>query len=989
MQSGDSRKSSFCAVGWGGRAVLKPKLFLLWFGAFIYALVLGLTLQKLILPLIPGMHAGHGLMFDDAINFHENAVAMANSIRVEGWGAWELMPYGRYTANVGILAAVYAFFAPEPGLFLPLNAAFHALGALIIVLLASLISPVNSGLRNGLFAAFLFLAFPSALVWYGQNHKDAFLIAGYLMSLYAFLQSFNRTSLYQLLSDGLIMCLGLALVAIMRPHMVIIYTVAFGCAWLALFVWKLIRPSTLQAASFRNALLMLVIGGMVAWAAPVENQMVTWEGGEDQRADHADHADRADRVDRGGRGGRGGRADLAKAPPNMRLGAWKWERSEVIPQPLDRALEKISAIRVHFIESGELVGAGSLIDEDVKPRNAIEVISYLPRAALVGIFSPFPNFWVERLSLPRVVGSIETLIFYILFPGVLVLLVRRPSKELFACLIASAAVITVLSFVSPNIGTLHRVRYGQLFVFALAGCAGWGLLLRGWIEKSGYSNALIRGQGSAGEDASTTNLPSGTKAFGAGLIVTLVTMLGLLGLLIRDLMLINRSGFGDSLDSYYMAIMLPMLFMNILAAPLGDALTANFLKLKDRKDIQSLLGAVSSFTLILFAVISIGLLLFASKIFSGLFTTGNPAEVIGLFPIALLLFIFSGIIVAGNSLVNALGRPVLAAIAQLSVSVIVVAAILLADDSQLIKSAMVGMAVGQLVNLAILFLIVNRCGFTLVPSSMSVLWREKEMIANCKWLVFCSLVTSLIIPINYWFAGQIGVGSVSTWAIGSKLVQMSSLLGAALMTAIFVPYMTKLVSAGAKSRIRGNLFVSLVVGGWGSAVVIAIVFIFAEPLVFAAVSSVEEEGVAIQLVGILKLGALQLPYVISTILLVKLCAVSAVSRKALLAASIGLVANVILNFIWVPSWGVLGLAAAWTASSILSTVIIMALTRKQSHLSFAELLCISATWLVLFGFAAGMHAQNATISLVVLVAAAATIYVQFKTLSSTKHVVSH
>jgi putative peptidoglycan lipid II flippase len=943
-----------------GKAV-KPDLFFLWVGAFIYSLVLALTLQKLVLPLIPSMHAGHGLMLDDAINFHENAVAMAESIRAKGWSAWELMPFGRYTANVGILAAVYALFIPEPALFLPLTAAFHALGALAVVLLASLILPASNTVRNGLFSSFLFLAFPSALVWYGQNHKDAFLIAGYLLSLYSFLQSLNRTSFRQLWKDALVMFLGLSLVAIMRPHMVIIYTVAFGCALSAIFVWRLIRPNAIQSVSFRNALIMLAVGCVVAWCSPVENQMVTWEVGNSQGV---------------------------VAPSMMRLDGWKWERSEVIPAPFDRALQKISAIRVHFINSGELVGAGSLIDSDVKPRNALEVVLYLPRAALVGVFSPFPSFWVERLSLPRVVGSVETLIFYIIFPGIFILLVRRPSKELIACLIASVAVITVLSFVSPNIGTLHRVRYGQLFVLVLAGCAGWGLLLRDWVERSGYSIASLGNyKGRSGSDISEVSIPSGVKAFGAGLIVTLVTMLGLLGLLIRDLMLINRSGFGESLDSYYMAIMLPMLFISVLSAPLGDALTSRFLKFRVREDIQSLLGAISGFTLIVFSVMSIVTVFFADEIFSVFSAAENVDSITVLFPIALLLFVFSGVIVAGNSLVNSLGKPVLSAVAQLSVPLIVIVAILISDDYQLVRSAIIGMAVGQLVNLMILYAIVSRCGFKLMPASMSVLWLEKGILTDCKWLVFCAFLSSLIIPINYWFAGNVGVGSVSTWAIGSKLVQMSSLIGAALMTAVFVPYMTNLVSAGITSRIRNSLFVSLVVGSWGSAVVIAIVFVFAEPLVFSAVSSVNDETVAMQLVGILKLGALQLPYVITTILLVKLCAVSAVSRKAVAAALVGLTVNIILNFVLAPTLGVLGLAAAWTASSILSTVLIMVFTRKQSHLSLVELSSISVTWLVLFCFALGMHLQSALIVLGTMIVAVMIFYMQFKMFSNSRDAV--
>lgn len=911
---------------------LRPGLWFVWAVAFFYSLALGLILQKLVLPLVPSMHAGHGLLFEDAIRFHTAAVKMANDIRAQGWSSWGLMPAGQYTGNVGLLAAIYALFGSEPVFFLPVTAAFHALGVLAIILLGAHFAPAAHGVRNGLLAAFLFLAFPSALSWYGQNHKDAFVIAGYLLSLYAFVRSLTSRSIRQVCGDVLLMSAGLGLVAIMRPHMVSVYVVAFGGAFVALLFWRWLRPGALPNFSCRQALLFLIIGGVVAWGAPVGNKMVTWEG-------------------------------RGSAPSNMSLGGWKWERSAVIPGPVDRLLEKVATIRVHFIDYGQAVGAGSLVDEDIKPKNAQEVFFYLPKAAVVGVFSPFPSFWVERLSLPRVIGSAETLIFYILFPGVLALLVLRPSREVFACLAISLAVITLLGFINPNVGTLHRIRYGQLAVFILAGCIGWGVLLKYWNERFGLSAALSRRLGSEAA------LPRGSRAFYSGVVVSMVTMLGMLGFFIRDLMLINRSGFGHSLDSYYIAVMLPMFCVSVLAAPMGDALTAYLLKKDSRKDIQEILGAVSSATLVAFMLIGAGLLVTASDVLSLSFVQRDSGEILALLPIALSLFVLSGILVAGNSLLNALGHPVLTALAQCLVPIAVIAAILLADDAVLMRSAMLGMAIGQAINLCVIFLVVKKYGYTLLPGSVAILRLSRELINNYKWLVYCAFLTSFIVPANYWFAGQVGEGAVSVWAVGSKLVQMASLLGAALMTAVFVPYMARVVSSGIVSRVRNDLLVSLIIGSWGSALVVAMVFVFAEPLVFSVMSMPKDEKVAMQLVGVLKFGALQLPSVISMLLLMRFCAISAVSHKAVLASFVGLLINIIFNYLLVSLWGVLGLAMSWAVASVATAVLIMLLTREQSHLRLVELGRIWATWLLLSGGALSLHTQSVTIGLAMLAAA--------------------
>src|SRR5690606_36928181 len=130
--------------------------------AFVYSLVIGLILQKLVLPMMPDMHAGHGLMKDDAIYFHDTAVSLAERVRALGWSEWKLMPSGAATGNVGLLAAVYVLLGPEPAFFLPLTSAFHSLGAILIVLIALRLLPTKGGLYAGIVAGFLFLVFPSA-----------------------------------------------------------------------------------------------------------------------------------------------------------------------------------------------------------------------------------------------------------------------------------------------------------------------------------------------------------------------------------------------------------------------------------------------------------------------------------------------------------------------------------------------------------------------------------------------------------------------------------------------------------------------------------------------------------------------------------------------------------------------------------------------------------------------------------------------------------
>lgn len=911
-------------------------VFLLWLVAFSYALTVALVLQKLVLPMIPSMHAGHGLMPDDAIYFHGVAVEMAERIRQHGWSEWHLIPSSSATGHVGLLAAVYAVFGPEPAWFLPINAGFHALGSVLVVLIALQILPTRSGFRAGLVAGFCFLIFPSALVWFGQNHKDAFVIAGFLLCLLAFIRTLVASGGRRLLVNICMFSTGLALVAIMRAHMVLILSVAFIGAFLLMCAIWLLRRERSELRGLGGLLALVIVGLLAIPMLPTKNEFA--EGG------------------------------------GIFTTGWQWHDSSYLPGAVDELLERITSVRVHFVNYGLSVEAGSIIDADVKPRDATEVVTYLPRALQIGLLAPFPDFWMERLSLARVIGALETLVFYLFIPGAIYLLMRRMTRPLVVSLAVAGALLLVHAYVSPNLGTLHRVRYGQWLVFLVVGACGWALLFERLMAR------LAVGRPAVEIDASQS-LPSGAHAAGAGLMVMLVSMLGFLGLLIRDLMLIDNVGFGAELDSYYLAMMPPMFFIALLAAPMGDALSSRITQLAERVRIQGLLGAVTSFTLLLFVVISALLLLFSSSIFEIFTADGQVASAQRLFPMALLLLVFSGAIMAGNSLLNAYGKPVQAASAQLIVPLVVICSILLAGDSDVVLMAMAGMALGQLANLLLLYIVLYRHGFSMVPRAMRPLRHEGDMLHNFKWLSLCALLTGLTVPVNYWFAGNIGVGAVSTWALGSKLVQVSSLLGTALMAAVFVPYMSRVVAQAGETRIRGDVFTSLTMGAWGCTVLVVAVFIFAEPIVFAAASSLNDESAATQLVNIIKLGALQLPFVFSSILLFKLCAVSSMSLKAVMSALVGMFVNIVLNFLFVPVLGLLGLALAWTLASLAVSLVAIAMTRRQSHLSRGDILMVAAIWGVQAGLAGAIHFLSPLTGLLALVVGAGVLWLQLRALS--------
>jgi peptidoglycan biosynthesis protein MviN/MurJ (putative lipid II flippase) len=737
----------------------------------------------------------------------------------------------------------------------------------------------------------------------------------------------------------------------MRPHMLMVYAVAFAFVLLILVCWHFVRRSRMTLLAFRNGLIMFGVVLAANRMAPTSQGLI------DIGASH-----------------------------RMAVVDWHWDNIGLLPEFVDQKLRQASFIRAHFVDAGKSVGAGSIIDGDILPTNAYEVLAYLPRALWVGLFAPFPDTWMERPTVPRVIGAIETLIFYILAAGIAIIVWRRASLPLIICLVVSALVLIVLSYTSPNVGTLHRIRYGPLFVFMLSGVCGW-IWFFGKATHFLRMTHVIRGGGHSGipsveQPVSAINLGvSGRSAVGAGVMVSLLSLIGAFGLLVRDLLLINHNGFGTSLDSFYLAMMIPMLFVSILALPLGDALTATLHRMKERKDIQSLLSATSGASLFAFGLLALTLLAVADPIYRNFVADGDISQVVTLIPITLLLFLFSGLAVTGNSLLNSLGKSTLAAAAQLIVPLVTVVAILIAPQVQLIMIATVGMVVGQVLNLVILYVIARRDGYHLRPNaSFDVLLRLKSMLTSYGWLVVAALLMSLAVPLNYWFAAQLGGGAVSIWAIGSKLVQMATALGIGLLSAVWVPYVSKLVTAGFHVRLRSEVYLSLLVGSWGGGLLALVVFEFAGPIIMAVMPAVQDEVRVAQLTGVVKLGALQMPLLVAGLLLLKLSAASEVSGKVVLATLSGLGANMILGYAWLPIWGLLGVAAAWSVSTLLTTVVIMFASRAQSYLRLGELFSVVAIWMVLCAVALAIHVESLPVAAGALLVLALVLLAQTRTL---------
>jgi hypothetical protein len=159
--------------------------------------------------------------------------------------------------------------------------------------------------------------------------------------------------------------------------------------------------------------------------------------------------------------------------------SFKWKKTPLVPEFIESKLTAMSSARASLIFSGKYFKANSMIDVNEIPASAIEFFRYLPRSFQVAWLAPFPNIWFKDKRLVNFVSSIEMMIYYMSFLGLLFYLHRgRFNYKILVCFIFAFVPLLLFGLTLPNIGTLYRVRYPFEMIFLTMGVCGWAHLIK-------------------------------------------------------------------------------------------------------------------------------------------------------------------------------------------------------------------------------------------------------------------------------------------------------------------------------------------------------------------------------------------------------------------------------------------------------------------------------------------------------------------------------
>jgi len=418
--------------------------FNLWILFFSYSLICGVIFFEFVIPNILSFHAPDSSLTPDSTYFNQVAIKLADDITRHGWQFWKLYPAVGASGQSSYLAILYVFFGAHPVYAVPFNAFFHAFSGVLIYLIVLEILGANHFSKYAAFlSASLFVIFPSSMTWVGQIHKEACLSAGFLLALWGITRILsNKDRVHGVIGILSALTFSLILVASMKPYMLQILAIVT----LIVIMLQCIRIFPLCLFSF-GCLAIYFLTTISLFLLINTHSESSWLSGESYVQRGADDS-------------------------------YSWQQTDYLPQVIDRKIQAIASSRVSLISSGLAINANSMIDVDIKPASAVEVFEYLPRALQISVLAPFPNAWFEGGSMVNFVSSMEMLICYLAFFGLLFFFVFRTfNHTMLLCLVFSIVPLVVFGISSPNIGTIYRIRYTFEMIAVMLGICGWALMI--------------------------------------------------------------------------------------------------------------------------------------------------------------------------------------------------------------------------------------------------------------------------------------------------------------------------------------------------------------------------------------------------------------------------------------------------------------------------------------------------------------------------------
>jgi 4-amino-4-deoxy-L-arabinose transferase-like glycosyltransferase len=412
----------------------------------------------------PNLVNPSGIIADDAFVYRKEAISLVEILKGQGVGAWLAAPF---QFHVKLYSLSFAIFSPLLGFnnlsAEPLNLVYY----LAILYLVFKLGREVFNRRTAILAASVVALWPSFSLLTTQLLRDPLFIIAMLTMVLASVRLLTNTYSWRngLLTGALGGAAGF-LLWIVRKAMweAVLAIVLLG---ICLLLARHFRERRLLAGNLAGIALLLGVVVGAPYIAPTPRKIVPVQPPSQERA----AIENQPLSPTGEQAANSATAEVEQAKPK-----------------LSRLAARIRLLRHRFNKAYENRASSSNIDVDVEFSSLADIAWYLPRAAVIGFFAPFPDMWLAPVDgagrTRRMLAGVETLSMYLIEVLMIFgLWFERRRLPVWLLFLTAAIGVVALGMVVANIGTLYRMRYAFWIMLIIIGMEGAQVLprcLRNW-----------------------------------------------------------------------------------------------------------------------------------------------------------------------------------------------------------------------------------------------------------------------------------------------------------------------------------------------------------------------------------------------------------------------------------------------------------------------------------------------------------------------------
>lgn len=412
------------------------------------------------------------------------------------------------------------------------------------------------------------------------------------------------------------------------------------------------------------------------------------------------------------------------------------------------------------------------------------------------------------------------------------------------------------------------------------------------------------------------------QVFRAATTIAVLTSVAKLAAVAKELLVARRFGTGATIEAFLVAVLIPMMAINIISNSLSIALIPTYITVRERdgkEAAQRLLSGITVWGLLLLGGVTL-LIIAGSRFYLPWIASGfNQRKLALTFQLLLIispLIVLSGIANIWGAVLNAGERFALVALAPIITPSVTVFVLLFVVRYSIVALP-IGMVLGAALEMILLGMALRLRGISLRPRWHGLTSDLRLVAQQFGPRVGASILRSGSVVVDRSLAATLPAGSVAALNYGDRVViTLVTVIGAALGSAI-TPYYSKMIAnrdwRGVQHTLKRYLLLLFV----ASVPLVILLFFLSVPIVQVVFQRGSFRAKDTQLVSqIQALYALQIPFYLGNVLVSRLLSSFLVSQITMWAAALNLVLNIALDVIFIKIMGVPGIALATSCASL-------------------------------------------------------------------------